>query len=93
MPFGVCNGPATFQSLIQATMSDLFFQILLVYLGDILVYSETFEQHLEPGQTQVNSDQTISSWQNYSMSEDCLSQRASIQLLDMLDIEGTESFP
>ena len=61
MPFGVCNGPATFQSLIQATMSDLFFQILLVYLGDILVYSETFEQHLEPGQTQVNSDQTISS--------------------------------
>ena len=49
MPFGVCNGPTTFQSLIKATMSDLFFQILRVYLGDIVVYSETFEQHIEPG--------------------------------------------
>ncbi|KAI3351186.1 hypothetical protein L3Q82_005611 [Scortum barcoo] len=47
MPFGVCNGPATFQRLMQATMSDLIFQILLVYLDDILVFSETFEQHLE----------------------------------------------
>lgn len=23
MPFGVCNGPATFQRLMQVTMSDL----------------------------------------------------------------------
>lgn len=47
MPFGVCNGPATFQRLMQVTMSDLIFQILLVYLDDILVFSETFEQHLK----------------------------------------------
>lgn len=47
MPFGVCNGPATFQRLMQVTMSDLVFQILLVYLDDILVFSETFKQHLE----------------------------------------------
>ncbi len=47
MPFGVCNGPATFQRLMQVTMSDLIFQILLVYLDDILFFSETFEQHFE----------------------------------------------
>lgn len=47
MPFGVCNGPVTFQRLMQVTMSDLIFQILLVYLDDILFFSETFEQHLE----------------------------------------------
>lgn len=47
IPFGVCNGPATFQRLMQVTMSDLIFQMLLVYLDDILIYSETFEQHLE----------------------------------------------
>uniref|UniRef100_A0A9J8AN32 ribonuclease H n=1 Tax=Cyprinus carpio carpio TaxID=630221 RepID=A0A9J8AN32_CYPCA len=46
MPFGVCNGPATFQRLMQATMNDLVFQILLVYLDDILVYSSTFQEHL-----------------------------------------------
>lgn len=47
MPFGVCNGPATFQRLMQVTTSDVIFQILLVYLDDILVFSETFEQQLE----------------------------------------------
>lgn len=47
MPMGVCNGPATFQRLMQATMSDLIFDIMLVYLDDILVYSPTFESHLE----------------------------------------------
>lgn len=46
LPFGVCNGPATFQRLMQATMSDLVFQIMLVYLDDILVFSPTFADHL-----------------------------------------------
>lgn len=51
LPFGVCNGPATFQRLMQATMSDLVFQVLLVYLDDILVFSSTFEDHLVRLQT------------------------------------------
>ncbi|XP_028290920.1 uncharacterized protein LOC114454569 [Gouania willdenowi] len=46
LPFGVCNGPATFQRLMQVTMSDLVLQIMLVYLDDILVFSESFEDHL-----------------------------------------------
>jgi hypothetical protein len=46
-PFGVCNGPASFQRHMQVTMNDLISQILLVYLNDILVFSETFEQHLQ----------------------------------------------
>ncbi|XP_049332151.1 uncharacterized protein LOC125799454 [Astyanax mexicanus] len=41
MPMGVVNGPATFQRLMQATMTDLIFQIILVYLDDILVFSRT----------------------------------------------------
>lgn len=46
LPIGVCNGLATFQRLMQAAMSGLVFQIMLVYLDDILVYSQTFEEHL-----------------------------------------------
>lgn len=51
LPFGVCNGPATFQRLMQATMSELVFQIMLVYLDNLLVNSPTFEDHLMRLQT------------------------------------------
>uniref|UniRef100_A0A3B1KGI5 ribonuclease H n=1 Tax=Astyanax mexicanus TaxID=7994 RepID=A0A3B1KGI5_ASTMX len=47
IPMGVVNGPATFQRLMQATMTDLIFQIILVYLDDILVFSRTFSEHVE----------------------------------------------
>ena len=47
MPFGLCNAPATFQRLMQSAMSQHIFRILLVYLDDLLVYSDTFDKHLE----------------------------------------------
>ncbi|PIK47544.1 Retrovirus polyprotein [Apostichopus japonicus] len=47
MPFGLCNAPGTFQRLMQACLGDQYFQSLLCYLDDILVYSSTFEDHLE----------------------------------------------
>ncbi|XP_023807866.1 uncharacterized protein LOC111946903 [Oryzias latipes] len=47
MPFGLCNAPATFQRLMGLVLGDLSFDILLVYLDDILVYSRDFESHCE----------------------------------------------
>jgi hypothetical protein len=47
MPFGLCNAPATFQSMVNAIFSDMIDHFLIVYLDDILVYSETMEEHLE----------------------------------------------
>ena len=47
MPFGLCNAGATFQRLMDIAMSGLHFQVRLVYLDDIVVFSETAEQHLE----------------------------------------------
>nr|KAG5706518.1 hypothetical protein BaRGS_028689 [Batillaria attramentaria] len=46
MPFGLCSAPATFQRLMQVTMSDFLFEFLLVYLDDLLVYSKSFDEHL-----------------------------------------------
>ena len=47
MPMGLISAPATFQRLMQATMSDFLFQFLLVYLDDLLVYSRTFDEHID----------------------------------------------
>lgn len=46
MPFGLCNAPATFQRLMQSVMHDYIFRILLVYLDDLLCYSNTFSEHV-----------------------------------------------
>ena len=47
MPFGLTNAPATFNRLMQRCLNEMIFQILLVYLDDIIVFSETFDEHLE----------------------------------------------
>ena len=47
MPFGLCNAPSTFQRLMQRIFGDKQCQSLLLYLDDIVVFSSTFQQHLE----------------------------------------------
>ena len=47
MPFGLCNAPATFQRLMERCMGDLNLQDCLIYLDDIIIFSATFEEHLE----------------------------------------------
>ena len=47
MPFGLCGAPATFQRLMQSCLHDQIYQLLLVYLNDVIVFSKTFDEHLE----------------------------------------------
>ena len=44
MPFGLCNSGTTFQRLMDV---GLQFQICLVYIDDIILFSQTIDQHLE----------------------------------------------
>jgi hypothetical protein len=45
MPFGLCNAPATFQRMMDEIVGEA--QVGLDYLDDVIVGSETFEQHIE----------------------------------------------
>ena len=43
LPLGLTNAPATFQELMNSVFSDMLDERLLVYLDDLLVYSEPLE--------------------------------------------------
>ena len=47
MPMGLCNAPASFQSLMNGVLHDYIDRFLVVYIDDILIYSRTREEHLQ----------------------------------------------
>ncbi|CAF4520247.1 unnamed protein product [Didymodactylos carnosus] len=47
LPFGFSNAPATFQRIINSVLGVLRWDITLVYLDDIIVYSPSFANHVK----------------------------------------------
>ena len=46
MPFGLTNAPATFQRLMESCLGELHLTWCIIHLDDILVFSQTPEEHL-----------------------------------------------
>jgi transposase InsO family protein len=45
MAFGLCNGPSTFQRLMDVALKELRGTELWVFLDDLIVFSDTIEEH------------------------------------------------
>ncbi|TMW91092.1 hypothetical protein EJD97_014798, partial [Solanum chilense] len=47
MPFALTKAPATFFTLMNETLHPYLDQFVVVYLNDIVIYSNTLEEHVE----------------------------------------------
>jgi len=47
LSFGLTNAPALYQRLMEYIMSGLQYEILLIYVDDCMVFSKTFDEHIQ----------------------------------------------
>jgi hypothetical protein len=47
MPYGVTGGPATFQTMMNVLLEPLLQKCAVVFIDDILIYSKTWQEHLQ----------------------------------------------
>src|SRR6185295_7203012 len=45
MPFGLMNAPTTFQRLMDQVFYDVTWKFVLVYMDDIIIFSQTINDH------------------------------------------------
>jgi hypothetical protein len=47
MPMGLKSAPMTFQRVMKLALQGLQWQICLIYLDDVVIFSTTFDEHME----------------------------------------------
>jgi len=47
LSFGLCNAPSQFAHTMELVLAGLTYDICLIYLDDILIFSRTFEEHCQ----------------------------------------------
>ena len=47
MSFGLCNAPATFERLMEKVLSELPWEVCLIYLDDIIVHGREFRKAIQ----------------------------------------------
>jgi hypothetical protein len=87
MPFGLCNAPATFQSLMQFILKERLNKSVVVFIDDILIYSNSEEEHLEHVEWVLAQ---LKKWKLYAaIRKCCFMQREVIFLGYLISEKGT----
>jgi len=91
MPMGLINAPATFQRMMNMILAGLTWLNCLVYMDDIMVYSETFEEHLEHLQEVFNRLRSVNIRLHLGKSHFC--QKETLYLGHIVSAEGVKVNP
>ena len=73
MSFGLTNAPTTFQRTMDVVLVGLKFNIFLVYLDDILIFSKSFDEHVIRLETVIQRLSKANFTLNLSKSKFCVS--------------------
>ena len=46
MGFGLTNSPASYQRLMEDCLGDLHFDICMIFIDDLIIFSDTYEEHV-----------------------------------------------
>lgn len=46
LPIGLCNAPSIFKRLMDSVLGSMKWSMCLAYMDDMLIFSDTFEEHL-----------------------------------------------
>uniref|UniRef100_A0A8C5MC00 Gypsy retrotransposon integrase-like protein 1 n=1 Tax=Leptobrachium leishanense TaxID=445787 RepID=A0A8C5MC00_9ANUR len=85
MPYGLCNAPASFQYLVNDIFRDILDQYIIVYLDDILVYSDNLQDH------RIHMKEVLSRLRKnhlYAKAEKCLFETSSVSFLGFIISPG-----
>ncbi len=78
MPFGLVNSPSVFQAFVNDVFRDMLNRWVIVYIDDILIYSDSYEDHVK----QVRSVlQHLLTHQLYAKIEKCEFHQTSVSFL------------
>ncbi|CAC5402690.1 unnamed protein product [Mytilus coruscus] len=100
-PFGIASAPASFQHMLTHVLHGLNYQMALVYVDDILVFSRNFEEHMK--NLQLVFDRLLSAGLTLKPSKCEFAQKEVLYLghrisregvkVDQSKVEAVKSFP
>ncbi len=85
MPFGLVNSPSVFQAFINDVFRDMLNRWVIVYIDDILIYSDSYEDHVKQVRAVL---QRLLAHQLYAKLEKCEFNLTSVSFLGYVISSG-----